>query len=259
VTEPGQTRLRPGHWLLLGIVALLVTGGVLVVLRRDRSQPESEPTSAPTASANSAAGPVCLPKVTETGFSDRDGAITFGLAVASDCPQAVVNSFIDVAVVGKKGDELTTDQASTSISLPVLLPGQRIGLGGTVIVEEPAVSLKTGVSQTQNIPADAFASWPKTVQVADIRHTGPDSSGHSQVTGTVVTDPASVTLCNPQFFLVLRNKAGKIMFGAGPEKTGPTFDERLPSGVDWSTAEISVAMGVATLGILSGAELSCQS
>jgi hypothetical protein len=259
VTEPGRSRLRAGHWLLLGVVALLVIGVVFVVVHRDRSQPESQPTSAPIASSSSAAGPVCQPKVSETGYSDRDGAITFGLTVTSDCPQAVVNSFVDVAAVGKNGNELTTDQASTSVSLPVLLPGQRVGLGGTVIVEEPAVSLKTRVSQSQNISADAFASWPKTVKVANIKHTGPDSSGHSQVTGTVVTDPASATLCNPQFFLVLRNKAGKIVFGAGPQKSGPTFDERLPSGVDWSTAEISVVMGVATLGIPSGAKLSCQS
>jgi hypothetical protein len=213
----------------------------------------------PTASASSAAGPVCQPKVSESGFSDRDGAITFGLIVASDCPQAVVNSFIEVTAVGKNGDELTTDQAATSISLPVLLPGQRVGLGGTVIVEQPAASLETRVSQTQNLPAAEFASWPKTVTVSDVKHTGPDSSGHTQVTGTVVTDPASVTLCNPQFFLLLRDKAGKIIFGAGPEKSGPTFDERLPSGVDWSTAEISVVMGVATLGIPSGAKLSCRS
>jgi hypothetical protein len=200
-----------------------------------------------------------VPKVTETGFSNRNGAITFGLVATSDCPQAAVNSFIDVTAVGKHGDELATDQASTSISLPVLLPGQRIGLGGTVIVEEPVASLETRVSQTLNIPANAFASWPASVQVSDIKHTGPDSSGHTQVTGTLVTDPASVTLCNPQFFLVLRNKAGKIIFGAGPTKTEPSFDERLPSGVDWSTAEISVVLGVATLGIPSGAQLSCQS
>jgi hypothetical protein len=251
-----RARLRPGHWLLLAIVVLLVAGGVFAVLRRDRSQAGSEPKPAPSSSAP---GPVCVPKVTETGFSDRNGALAFGLIVSNDCPQAAVASVIDVTAVGKNGDELTTDYASTSISLPVLLPGRRVGLGGTVIVEEPATSLRTRVSQTQNISADAFAAWPRTVRVAGIKHTGPDSSGRTEVTGTVVTDPASATLCNPEFFLVLRNKAGKIVFGASTTKSGPAFDERLPSGVDWSTAEISVVLGVATLGIPSGAKLSCQS
>ena len=130
MTQPGRSRLRPGHWLLLGVVALLVVGVVFVVLHRDRSQPESQPTSASIGSSSSAAGPVCQPKVSETGYSDRDAAITFGLTVTSDF--AALNLEVAAQAVLQIVDTYAATDAEAAASLnaawnggpPPLLDGE---------------------------------------------------------------------------------------------------------------------------------------
>jgi hypothetical protein len=258
VTEPERAGLRPGHWLLGGIVALLVIVVVVVVVRRDDGDRPPGPSAGATGGPSSAAGPVCAPTVSQIGYTERNGAIAFGLVAASACPQAAVNTIIEVTAVGKDGKDLTTDQASASVTLPVLLPGRRVGLGGTLIVEDPVARLKTRVSQTANVAAAEFSSWPAKVEVTDITHAAADSSGRTRVSGTVVSDPASATLCHPRFYLVLRDRTGKIVFGASTVESEPVFDERVPAGVDWSRAEISVVLGVTTLGDPSGSRLSCR-
>ncbi|MFI1989081.1 hypothetical protein [Actinoplanes sp. NPDC020271] len=258
MTDPEPKRLRSGHWLLIGIVALLVVG-IFTVTRRDRDPDDKADgvTTAPTASAP--AGPVCAPKVAETGQSIRQGLVNFGIVVTSDCPQAAVASQLDVVAIGTDGKELTGDQAKARIFLSAVLPGQRLGAGGKLLVDINASikNIRVSVSNTQNVPADAFSSWP-TVHVADIKHSGPDSSGHTQVTGTVVTDPSTAKPCDPTYYLLLRNGAGTLIYGAAATGSEPSFDERLPSGIDWAKAEISVAMGTPPLGTVNTQQLTCQ-
>ncbi|WP_436536411.1 hypothetical protein [Actinoplanes sp. HUAS TT8] len=260
MTEPEPRRMKPGHRLLIGVIALLVVGiATVTVLRRGRDSDGKAggATTAPTTS--NPAGPICAPKVAETGQSNRQGLVSFGIVVTSDCPQAAVASRLDVAAIGADGTELKGDQARAGILLPAVLPGQRLGVGGKLLVDVNASvkNLRVSVSDTQNVPASAFSSWP-AVHVVDIKHQGPDSSGHTQVTGTLVTEPSTAEPCNPQYFLLLRDSAGALIYGVAATQSEPTFDERLPSGIDWSKAEISVAMGTQTLGEVNTQRLTCQ-
>lgn len=258
MAQAERSRWQSGYWVLIGVVVVVLAGVVFIVLHRDRDQGSGQPTTAPPSSAGSASGPVCVPRVTESGFTNRSGAIAYGLVVTSDCSQAAVNSFVDVTAVGADGAELTGSEAGDNVSVPVLLPGQRVLVGGTLIADKKVTGLKTTVSQTQNIAASQFPGWPASVKVTGIQHSSPDPSGRTRVFGTVQAEPASASLCNPAYYLVLRNTAGKIIFGASTTEDGPNFDERLPGGVDWSTAEISVVLGKSTLGVLSAAQLSCR-
>ncbi|BCY13194.1 hypothetical protein [Actinoplanes sp. L3-i22] len=260
MTDPEQKRMQPGHWLLISIVALLVVGAAAVTVFRRDQDPDRRAGGVTTApSMSRAVTPVCVPKVAETGQSVQEGLVSFGIVVTSDCPLAAVGSTLDVVAIGRDGAELTGDQASASIPLPAVLPGQRVGLGGELLVDFAAQvkSIRVRVLDTQNVSVSVFSSWP-TVQVTGIRHHGPDSSGYTQVTGTLVTDPNTAKLCNPRYFLLLRDRSGALIYGVETTKSGPSFDERLPSGVDWSKGEIFVGMGVPKLGPVNTQQLTCQ-
>jgi hypothetical protein len=260
VTDSERRRLQPGHWLLIGLVVLLVAGlAAVMVLRRDQDPHDRADGVTTPPSASSPVAPACVPTVTESGHSDREGLVNFGIVVTSGCAQATVGSRLDVVAIGRDGAELTGDQARAGVFLPALLPGQRVGLGGVLLVDVDATvkSLRVRISDTENVPVSVFSSWP-AVKVTGLRHRGPDSSGHTQVTGTLVTDPSTAKPCNPRYFLLLRNSTGTLIYGAETSKSGPSFDERLPSGVDWSTAEISVTLGVPKLGPVNIQRLTCQ-
>ncbi|BCY08930.1 hypothetical protein [Actinoplanes sp. L3-i22] len=260
MTDPEPERMQPGHWLLIGLITLLVVGvAAVTVLRRDQDPDvrAAGVTIAPTAS--SPASPVCVPEVAETGQSQREGLVSFGIVLTSDCPQATVAGLLNVVAIGADGTVLKGDQAEAGILLPAVLPGQRVGLGGMLLVgfDASVKSIRASFSDTQNMPVSAFSSWP-AVHVTDIKHRGPDSSGHTQVTGVLVTEPNTAKLCNPRYFLLLRNTAGALIYGVETYKEKPFFDERLPTGIDWSKTEISVVMGVPGLSPVSPARVTCQ-
>ncbi len=260
MTDSEPKKMQPGHWLLIGIIALLVVGVAAVVVSRRDQDPDDRAggvTTPPVAS--SSAGPACAPKVAETGLTNRRGLVNFGIVVTSDCPQAAVASRLDVVAIGAGGTELKGDQAKAGILLPAVLPGQRVGLGGMLLVDIDASvkSIRVSVADTQSAPLSAFSAWP-AVHVTDIKHQGPDSSGHTQVTGTLITEPSTAKPCNPRYFLLLRDTAGTLIYGVEGLEKKPSFDERLPTGIDWSKTEISVTMGALTLGPVNPARLTCQ-
>ena len=264
VGDAAWSGLRAGHWLLIGLVVMLVSGVAYVVVRGDGDPSDS--TAAPTSPSTALATPssVCRPKATDIGYTTtkyggQNAALDFGLIVTNTCSQATVNNFVTVTAIGTDGKPLPTSQASTLLQVPVLLPGQHVAVGGTVLVESPASTLQTTLEQTQNVPASTFTAWPTSTRFTDITHTGPDAAGNTDVRATLISEPAAVTLCNPKFFLVLRNAAHQIIFGTASTANGPTFRGRLPAGADWQTAEISVVLGRSGLGGASIDRLTCRS
>jgi hypothetical protein len=261
VTEPERSRLKPAHWALMGIVVLLIVGVAFVVVSRDRDRkPTADP--APTPGAPSS-GPACSPTVTEIGYSRTStGRIDFGLIARSDCPSAAVNNIVNVRAIGADGKPIA-NAPGTALQprLPVILPGQRLGLAGTLLVDRATkVSRLTAtISDSQALPVSEFSTWARTVTVTDLKHTQPDASGLSTVTGTVVSNPDRVNLCNPDFNLILRNKDNKIIYGMTTTKGEPTFEERFPDTTDYTKTEAYVVQGVFTLGHASGARASCRS
>jgi hypothetical protein len=266
VTEPEGARPRkataPGRWVLGGIVVVLVAVAVFVVVRRDRSRPEPEAGRTSAAPASSAPAQLCTPTVSESGFSAVRKVVRFGLIVTSSCTQAAVNTVITVDALDAKGAKLpVSDGPDPSVDLPVLLPGQRLGLGGQLFLigdASRARKLAISVSRTQNIPATEFASWPRSVTVTGLHHSDPGADGYTEVTGTVTTYPPGITLCNPAFYLVLRAAKNTIVYGQHATQQQPSFSGDMPADVDWSSAQISVVQGVPTLGNASGATLSCR-
>jgi hypothetical protein len=136
VTEPERSRLKPGHWVLIGIVVLLIAGMAFVVVSRDRDRkPAAGP--APTPSAAASSGPGCSPAVAEIGYSrTTTGRVDFGLIARSDCPSAAVNNIVAVSAIGADGKPIA-NAPGTALQprLPVILPGQRLGLAGTLLVD----------------------------------------------------------------------------------------------------------------------------
>jgi hypothetical protein len=261
VTEPQRSRLKPGHWVLIGIVVLLIAGVAFVVVSRDRDRkPAAGATPTPSAAASS--GPACSPTVTEIGYSRTStGRIDFGLIARSDCPSAAANNIVTVSAIGADGKPIANAPGTAlQPQLPVILPGQRLGLAGTLLVDRATkVSRLTAtISDSQALPVSDFSSWAKTVTVTGLKHTQPDASGLSTVTGTVVSDPASVNLCNPDFNLILRDEDGKIIYGMTTTKDEPVFEGRFPDNTDYSKSEAFVVQGVFTLGQASGTRASCR-
>lgn len=262
MTEPQRPGLKPGHWVLIGIVVLVIAGVAFVVGSRDG---EAKPTAGPTPSPApaSSSGPSCTPTVAELGYSRTStGRIDFGLIARSDCPFAAVNNIVRVSAIGADGRPIANAPGTTlQPQLPVILPGQRLGLAGTLLVDGTTQisRLTATISDSQALPVTDFATWAKTVSVTDLRHTVPDASGLSTVTGTVVSDPARTDLCNPDFNLILRDKDNKIIYGMTTTKSEPTFEGRFPDTADYRKAEAYVVQGVFTIGPASGPRASCRS
>jgi hypothetical protein len=260
VTEPDRSGLKPGHWVLIAMAVLLVAGLAYAVVRPDLGrEPEAGPSPTPTAATTSA--PACLPTVAEIGYTRTRSRIDFGLIARSDCPSAAVNSLVDVTALDADGKSVSNDPyARDLLNLPVILPGQRLGLAGTLLVD-PATKvsrLTATVSGSQALPVSEFSTWARSATVTDLKHTGPDASGFTTVTGTLVTDPPNAKLCNPDFTLILRDKDNNIIYGMTTTKNGPTFEERFPAATDYTRGEAYVVQGVFTLWPASGARSSCR-
>jgi hypothetical protein len=248
--------------LLIGIVVLLIAGVAFVVVSRDGDEkPSGGPTPAPAPASSS--GPSCTPTVAEVGYSRTNtGRIDFGLIARSDCPFAAVNNIVRVSAISADGKPIANAPGTAlQPQLPVILPGQRLGLAGTLLVDRATqVSRLTAtISDSQALPVTEFSTWAKSVGVTDLKHTPADASGLSTVTGTVVSDPARTDLCNPDFNLILRDKTNKIIYGTTTTKSEPTFEGRFPNTADYSKAEAYVVQGVFTLGQASGPRASCRS
>jgi len=259
VTEPGRQGLKLGHWVLIGAVILVLLGLVFVVMNRgDGQDPKAEPSN-PTASATASSAPACAPTLAEIGYTRDGGRIDFGLIMTSDCSQAAVNNIVEIAAVAADGTTITPS-GFLQPALPVILPGQRLGVAGTLLVDRSAkvARLEATVKGSRALPVTEFATWAKTVTVVDLKHTGPDSRGLSTVTGTVRTDPPTVNLCNPHFALILRDRNNKIIYGLTATADEPSFEEHFPPATDYRAAQVYVVQGVESLGMNSAATTSCR-
>jgi hypothetical protein len=257
VTEPNRPGLKPGHWVLIGIVALLGILMVVVVVRHSSPRPLAE--ARPTIPIGTPAAPPCFPAVAEIGYMRTGGRIDFGLIAESQCSVAAVNNVIEVTAVRKDGERIEASR-SQLLEPPVLLPGQRLGVSGTLLVDrsEDVARLEARFNNTQVLPLVAFAAWAKSVTVTDLRHTGPDSRGLSTVTGTIRTDPPDTSLCSPRFHLILRDKSNKIIYGMSAKGSRPTFEESFPAATDYSKAEVYVVQGSFSLALNVLADVACQ-
>jgi hypothetical protein len=263
VTRRVGFRLRPGQWVLIGSVAVLILGTGVVVARRDGGQHGRAPVRPATAGPSRSDGPACLPTLDDFGYSVSDGgrSVDYGLIMHSDCPQAAVNTEVKVTAIGADGVPMTDQYASSSPDLPVILPGQRLGLAGMLDIASSAkvARLSVKITDSQPVPVAEFSTWARKVSVANLRHTA-TRRGTDSVTGSLVVEPPGARLCHPEFYLILRDRRHKIIYGAWGRGPEPAFDGRFPAAADYSRAEAYVVQGMSsTLGLgPAGPVASCR-
>ncbi|MEU8662594.1 hypothetical protein [Actinoplanes philippinensis] len=225
--------------------ALLLTGGLAACTSRgaEENQPPAASASPQPATSLPAS---CLPTVTEIGFTADEREVRYGVATRNACPYALVNAAVTVRVLGADGRRL----AGEDIDLPdltVLLPGQELAGAGYFQLDD---AVRVGTVEAvftagEPAPAEAFAAWPREVRVADLTVSTPDSHGRSAVTGRIVTEPAGAALCSPAASLILRDRAGKIVYGRPALIRGDrvSIDLAVPETADPARTEIAVAQG----------------
>lgn len=243
-----QAGLRAGHWLLIGMVLVILAAlGWVVAHRGDHSAPPAATaTSVPGSVTPGESGAVCLPKIVESGFSVTGHSVNYAVIARSDCPRATYNNALSVQVFDPAGHPVA-GQDEQQPDLLVLLPGQQIGGAGRFGMTTVSAVGRIVVSFTASSPApiSAFASWPTSIRVVDLVVGKPDARRWTNVAGRVVTEPVGVGLCEPQASLIVRDTSGKIIYGqqGSPQAGRVSFDLTMPPGADPSRISVFVALG----------------
>ncbi|MEU4218178.1 hypothetical protein [Actinoplanes sp. NPDC026623] len=221
--RPGGRRLQPGHWLLIGIVALLVAVAAAIVVRRgDGSPTVAEPTGTPSAAPTSSATPRpdCSPQITST-WADSAKA-KYGFVYRSQCDQVVRELRFRVTTVDPDGNEIAG--ADDIASGGVLFPGGELAAAGDLQVKQDQKigSLKVQVIGFGVYPPENFSAWART-EVVNLTRTKPATLGTFEVGGTVQAEPSSAPVCVAEFVLIMRDKADKIIYADADLTIGQTL------------------------------------
>jgi hypothetical protein len=237
----GVARLQAGHWLLIGIVVVLVAGGIAVVFTRGDGDPVvADPTGTPAASASVTPRPDCAPEVTAT-WADAVKA-KFGFVYRSRCDQVVRELRFRVTVLDPAGEPVP-DGEETAYG-GVLFPGGELAAAGGLQVskDRKVGSLRVEVINFGVYPAGDFSAWAQT-EVTDLTRGKPDGFGRFDVGGTVEAQPSSARVCVAEFVLVMRDKADKVIYADVDPATGqtllkPQFSVGAQPGLDFARTKI---------------------
>ncbi len=223
----GGRRLQPGHWLLIGIVVLIVAAGVAIVVRRgDGSPTVTEPTGTPSTAPSTSATPRpdCSPEITST-WADATTA-KYGFVYRSRCDQVVRELRFRVTPVDPDGEEIPAEQEIASGG--VLFPTGELAAAGDLQVDpnQKIGSLNVQVINFGAYPPENFSGWART-EVVDLTRSEPGALGMFDVSGTVEAEPSSAPVCVAQFVLVMDADLTvgqtllKPLFSVGPQ---PSLD-----------------------------------
>jgi hypothetical protein len=236
-------RLQAGHWLLIGIVVLLIAVGIAIVVRRgDASPTVAGPTDPPTPSASTSATPRpdCSPQITGTWADARKAK--YGFVYHSRCDQVVRQLRFRVAAVGPDGDEVSTGDEIASGG--VLFPGGELAAAGDLHVakDQKQSRLKVQVIDFAAYPLRDFSDWAKPEAVR-LKRGKPDSLGAFEITAAVRTEPPGAHVCVNEFVLVMRDAADKIVYADGDLTLGdphlePSFKVPPAPGLDFNRTRI---------------------
>ena len=216
-------RLRAGHWLLIGIVFVLVAAGAVVVLSRGDADPTvADPTTAPAATVSTSATPraECSPEITAT-WADAVKA-KFGFTYRSRCDQVVRELRFLVTAMDPAGDE--APQGEETAYGGVLFPGAELAAAGGLHVgrDQKISALRVQVVSFATYPPADFSAWAQT-EVTGLTKGKPDAYGRFDVAGTVEAKPSAAPVCVSEFVLLMRNSANKIIYADAVPTTGQTL------------------------------------
>ncbi len=256
-------RLRPLHWSLIAVAVLVAVGlTVFVVTRDDSGAPQGTGSGSPRPDGGASAEPMCLPRVVETGYTYQGTSLHYGLIVENPCPRAAIDNVTTLSVIDNAGNQVNGSGDGDPPSVPVLLPGQRIGAGGTVFIRQRTQIAQVVVRFTHSeaAPAGVFAGWPRKVTVERLTRSGPDARAVTFISGRIRSDPPTARLCAPQVNLILRNHSGRITYGQNgfPEGTTASFDVELPADTDFAQTEVYVVLGRPAVGLRPAEFAACR-
>lgn len=226
------SRLRPVHWVLAGLVVLVVVAGIVFAVSRGGDDRAAGPTAWVSGSGG-AAPPDCVPQASARGvFGSR-----FAFVYSSRCDRVVGQVRFRVTARGSEGLTLS-DVPPVTTNGGVLFPGQELAATGRFKVPKGLRVTNISVQVLGSVPAgpEAYSGWAQRVDVADLTRGEPDRQGAIEVTGTVRAEPASVPLCVAGFVLIVRDRFDKIIYGtAGSE---PSFAVPPLKNLDLTRARI---------------------
>jgi hypothetical protein len=224
---------------------------------------QAAPASPPSgATSSTSAAPSCAPTVTGAGYLNRGhGIVFYGLLINNPCDQASVANVFRVRLVDAAGTELTKEDEDNGAPLPVILPHQQLATTATITTTTNlanATGIKAEVTHNELVSPSLFAKWPKTVTVQNVTVGTPDQGGTADLTFDVLTAPSGARLCKPKAEVLIRDKAGKILYGFSHDASLSTVKMTvvLPPGADKSQTMISIVQGDASL--LGPSHMACQ-
>jgi hypothetical protein len=254
---------RSGRWILIAVAAfvLAVTGCVASDRHDGFGPPSGIPTTVVGSGSTAPSPPACLPRILESGFSVTRHVVHYGVIARSDCPEVTFNNVVSVRVLDADGKKIDGQDESLP-ELVVLLPGQELGGAGAFYMTNVMTVGRVDVEFTgaSAAPASAFASWPTSVRVADLHISKPDDVGRTTVTGRIVTEPDRAALCWPHTGLIVRDVAGKIIYGQSgvPQGGLVSFDLAMPARADLGKVTVYVALGQVGLSLDPVSTAACR-
>ncbi|MFG2039121.1 hypothetical protein, partial [Dactylosporangium sp. NPDC048998] len=243
-TMPSQEATRRRSRAAGGVIALSLAA-VMAAACTTGPHPEPQPTSA--APSTSATAPACSPRVLESGFARKGADFWYGFIVENPCDQAAVQNLVTVQPMTASGTPAGEPQTGLA-NVPVLLPGQRLGIGGLLHVLQGADTVATlsfNIPDNDLLPAGFFKAWPRSATARNVTYGPPDAGGYVSTTFEIVTDPPNTPMCQPVAHIIARDKAGHIVYGNLEPIKGPmvSLSVPFPASADLSKTEIYVEQG----------------
>ena len=220
--QAGRRRLQPGRWLLIGSVVLLVAATVTIVVRRGDADPAGAgptPSAAPSTSVSTSVTPRpdCSPEITQT-WTD-DWWLMYGFVYRSRCDQVLSELKFRATLLDPSGNQVP--EGEDIVWGGQLFPGTELAAAsGFLQVDRrrhKIGSLRVQVTEFATSPPANYTAWARTDVVNLTRKPG---RGGYDLTGTLRAQPETVPACVYRFVLIMRDKAGKIVFarsGSKPE------------------------------------------
>ncbi|MET8154167.1 hypothetical protein ACIBSW_12590 [Actinoplanes sp. NPDC049668] len=209
----GGRRLQPGHWLLIGIVVLLVGVAAFVVLRRGDADPTAaDPGDTPSATAGTSTPPRadCEPQVTATGI-DAAG-VAYGFVYRSRCDQVVRELKFRVTALDADSNPIGGVTEGTA-SGGVLFPGGELAAAGEL--QNPTKAKVSGIQVTVTgygaYPPGDFSGWTQP-EVVSLAQSKPGAQGFTDITGLLRSTQPGVPVCIAEFVLIMRDTGDKILY-----------------------------------------------
>jgi hypothetical protein len=262
------TRRRAVYAVVIGLVAVVAAGGAALAATREAP---AKPTAVRctrtptpqgrTAPADAAPGGGGL-RVVEKGFTqlgDQRESVSIGALVENTSDRVAYRTLITFRVLDAGGRSVTAPGAGRLLrqEVPVIMPGQRFGVGSSANVQEEA-PLRSATVSTVEVRLERVHWTPRrddggAFAAVTAEHWFTDHSGGDDTTGVVrydIDSPYCDELTPRGAAVVFRDRTGALIGGSfdrgtsqarckpGRSDGGVLAFESIPAGADDDRTEI---------------------